>query len=294
MSTSDSAGVLSPSYQFNSCQALDDMPSPQEIKASPWHLRYERAAKRYAGIEFSSNLIDALADGFLEWACMLPQTETDRHGRHKRVNSWGLGPELQKLRTIEAALDLNSEARLCSHVSAMAKDLHRTAVFLDECYPRLTEDEAAAERRLVLACRLSAQTLSDLLRQLKKPLFGMSERVFERACMPQSPSKSPKSQAKTTAPVAASKKRAARAANIEALKRELIAHVKAARDHAYAAIDLNREPNLLPRPLKTELARLVGITAPAVSRCFKDPDAHELRLLWEVAGDLEAILKYGR
>ena len=71
-------------------------------------------------------------------------------------------------------------------------------------------------------------------------------------------------------------------------------HVKAARDHAYAAIDLNREPNLLPRPLKTELGKLVGISAPAVSRCFNDPDAHELRLLWKVAGDLEAILKYGR
>jgi hypothetical protein len=112
--------------------------------------------------------------------------------------------------------------------------------------------------------------------------------------MPPPSRKSPKSQAKTNAPVVAGKKRAARAANIEALKREIITHFKAARDHAYAAIDLNREPNLLPRPLKTELGKLVGISAPAVSRCFNDPDAHELRLLWKVAGDLEAILKYGR
>ena len=294
MNTSDSAGVVCPSDQFPPSQALENIPSPQEIKASPWHLRYEQAARRYAEIEFSPELIDALADGFLEWACMLPQTEIDRYGRHKRVNSWGLGPELQQLRAIEAALDLNNEARLCGHVSAMAKDLYTTARFLDECYPRLTEDEAAAERRLVLTCRLTAQTLADLLRQLKKPLFRMPEQTLERTDLQPSSPKSCKSQLKTKPPIGAIRKRAARAANIEAMKRELIAHIKAARDHAYAAIDLNREPNLLPRPLKTELGKLVGITAPAVSRCFKDPTAHELRLLWEVAGDLEAILKYGR
>jgi len=90
------------------------------------------------------------------------------------------------------------------------------------------------------------------------------------------------------------KKRAERAANMEALKKELIEHIKAARDHAQTAVDFGREPELLPRPSRRELAERIGITESAASRCFRDPAATELKLLWETAGDLEAVMKFVR
>lgn len=90
------------------------------------------------------------------------------------------------------------------------------------------------------------------------------------------------------------KKRADRAANMEAIKKELIEHIKAARDHAQAAVDFGREPELLPRPSRRELAERIGITESAASRCFSDPAATELNLLWETADDLDAVLKFVR
>ena len=91
-----------------------------------------------------------------------------------------------------------------------------------------------------------------------------------------------------------SRKRADRAANIEALKKELIAHIQAARDHAQAAVDFGREPELLPRPSQRELAERIGITESAASRCFHDPAATELNLLWKTAEDLDSVLRFVR
>ena len=90
------------------------------------------------------------------------------------------------------------------------------------------------------------------------------------------------------------RKRADRAANIEALKKELIDHIRAARDHAQSAVDFGREAELLPRPSRRELAERVGITESAASRCFSDPAATELNLLWTTADDLKAVLKFVR
>lgn len=90
------------------------------------------------------------------------------------------------------------------------------------------------------------------------------------------------------------KKRADRAANVEALKKELIEHIRAARDHAQAAVDFGREPELLPRPSRRELAERIGITESAASRCFSDPAATELNLLWETAEDLDSVMKFVR
>ncbi|MEX0718028.1 MAG: hypothetical protein WD066_15650 [Planctomycetaceae bacterium] len=90
------------------------------------------------------------------------------------------------------------------------------------------------------------------------------------------------------------RKRATRAGAIEALRKELIEHIHAARDHARAAMDCGRTAELLPQPSQSDLARRVGITRSAASRCFLDRNARELNLLWETAGDLDAILQFSR
>lgn len=88
------------------------------------------------------------------------------------------------------------------------------------------------------------------------------------------------------------RKRGERAAKIEALKKELIQHLLAARDHARATADRSGTPKLLPRPAQKQLARLAGLTESDVSRCLADPEARELRLLWETAADLDRILSW--
>ena len=86
------------------------------------------------------------------------------------------------------------------------------------------------------------------------------------------------------------RKRAERAVKIEKLRDELIAHIKSARDHACSFDDAGKEPELLPRPQKKELAKRAGVKLHDVSRCFNDEAA--LRRLWEIAGDLEATMSF--
>lgn len=88
------------------------------------------------------------------------------------------------------------------------------------------------------------------------------------------------------------KKRANRATAIEAVKNELVEHIRSARHHARAAADQGKGPELLPRPLKKDLARLLGLKAHTVTRCFQDRP--ELRVLWEAADDLDQVMKLGR
>jgi hypothetical protein len=88
------------------------------------------------------------------------------------------------------------------------------------------------------------------------------------------------------------RKRATRAAKIEALRKEMIDHLRAAHDHARATRDQTGTPRLLPRPTQKDLAKRVDISEYDVSRCLKDPAAHELRLLWEVALDLGQIMTW--
>jgi hypothetical protein len=89
-------------------------------------------------------------------------------------------------------------------------------------------------------------------------------------------------------------RRSQRALNIERLEKELIEHIKAARDYAWAAVSEGRHPTLLARPLKRQLAKLTGLEPWTVSRCFDDPQAKQLRLLWDVAADLEQIMRFTR
>jgi len=90
------------------------------------------------------------------------------------------------------------------------------------------------------------------------------------------------------------RKRAERATNIEALTNEMRHHIRDARDHAQSAVDHGKTLELLPRPSRRELGERVGLTETGVSRCFNDPAAKELNLLWQIADDLDAVLKYVR
>lgn len=88
--------------------------------------------------------------------------------------------------------------------------------------------------------------------------------------------------------------RGMRTANIEKLEKELEKHLLAARDHAHSLRDRGREPALLPRPSQKELARRTGLSKSDVSRCINDKRATVLKILWETAESLEAVMKYKR
>ncbi|MFV0443615.1 MAG: hypothetical protein ACK5Q5_08590 [Planctomycetaceae bacterium] len=91
----------------------------------------------------------------------------------------------------------------------------------------------------------------------------------------------------------ASSRRQSRAGDIEALTAELKLHLKAARDHAFHTRDTQGVPLLLPRPTQKELARRLGITESRISRSLNDPEATQLKLLWNLADDLDQILRHG-
>ena len=79
---------------------------------------------------------------------------------------------------------------------------------------------------------------------------------------------------------------------MERLTKELQRHLLAARDHAKDCRVRTGTPRLLPRPTQAQLARQTGLTESAVSRCLKDPEAAVLRVLWETAGDLDAVVSW--
>lgn len=92
-------------------------------------------------------------------------------------------------------------------------------------------------------------------------------------------------------PTKSRKKRGTRTAKIEQLRDELKRHLASAADHAIATAEGEGYAALLPRPTKSELAKLAGVSKYDVTRCFADPTASELRLLWDTADNLEAVLR---
>lgn len=88
------------------------------------------------------------------------------------------------------------------------------------------------------------------------------------------------------------KRRSSRLADIEALKRELIQHIRDARDLAVNTYRLPGGPKLLPRPSKEELGQRAGVKPHGVSRCFSDPAGTELQWLWDMADDVNRVLDY--
>ena len=58
--------------------------------------------------------------------------------------------------------------------------------------------------------------------------------------------------------------------------------------------DLTGSPKLLPRPSKEELGQTSQVSPSSVTRCFQDEQGEKLRLMWELAADLDRILDTGR
>jgi hypothetical protein len=85
-------------------------------------------------------------------------------------------------------------------------------------------------------------------------------------------------------------KRASRVAMIEKLCDELKSHIRAAKNHAHERASRSGEPELLPRPSKVQLGKQTGLRPDEVTRCFQDKTAHQLRLLWDMADDLDQIM----
>jgi hypothetical protein len=86
------------------------------------------------------------------------------------------------------------------------------------------------------------------------------------------------------------RKRASRTALIELLRREIEEHLRSARDYARATQDRTGTPLLLPRPSMEHLARRFRVHKSTISRCLRDKGAATLRMLWDVAADLDRIL----
>lgn len=101
-------------------------------------------------------------------------------------------------------------------------------------------------------------------------------------------------QSKTRHTTPAPLRRQTRAADIEALVGELREHLRAARDYAFHTLESTGVAELLPRPSQKELAQRLDITESRVSRSINDQDAQQLKLLWELADDVDGIMRYGR
>ncbi len=84
------------------------------------------------------------------------------------------------------------------------------------------------------------------------------------------------------------KKRATRAAAIDAIKRALREHLRSARDHAYSSSDAA----LLPRPTLQQLADQLKVHISSVSRAINDPSDREIAILWDAANDIEKVMKF--
>jgi len=138
------------------------------------------------------------------------------------------------------------------------------------------------------ACSLPQGVVSGSLRDLTEwsdqALRWDAERLEELLHVPAAESHSPKKPAST--------RRQSRAADIEALVAELRQHLRSARDHAFHTRESRGVPTLLPRPTQKDLARRLGITESRVSRSLNDERAIELRLLWNLADDLDQVLRF--
>lgn len=86
--------------------------------------------------------------------------------------------------------------------------------------------------------------------------------------------------------------RARKAANIEKLEKAMESHLLSARDHAHSLVQRGKAPELLPRPEQKMLAKQIGLSESAVSRCLNDKRAKVLKILWDTANNLEFVMKY--
>jgi len=265
---------------------------------SVWHTRYEEAALTYQEVgPFSPELFDALAEGFRQWAAIVPQIEVDRNGRHKYVNSWGLGAELHSLDMVRLQLVLDGETMLAKELKFLTGNLYDTAIELDLVYPKTMVEKEKAERRLTLTARNQAEVLANFLVCLKEHMFRARDVRCSTPPVQTATGERPGCAAcgkDNSNPGRPLRKRANRTANIEAIKRELIEHIKSARDHAHTLAQTGRQPELLPLPSKAELGRRVKLARHTVFNCFRDKQARELEVLYRIAGNLDEVMRFGR
>lgn len=250
-----------------------------------WHKRFIQYCDQYDR-QWSSPAehVQLVAGGLRAWAGMVPQKQTGPCGEHQPVNSWGLAPELLQLQIIITYMALSGNESMAVRIEKLGQELQAVAAALDECYPLLSKSDKAAETRLSRFARQQARSLAGLLLRLRKQLGSTNNWQRQAGEL-----KGPQGGKPSLPPPRG--KRAGRAMKIEKLKAEVIEHIKAAADHARAAMAAGRRPRLLPRPSKAELGRRLKLNRWDVSRCFSDPPAHELRVLWDMAGDLDSILK---
>jgi predicted RNA-binding Zn-ribbon protein involved in translation (DUF1610 family) len=88
------------------------------------------------------------------------------------------------------------------------------------------------------------------------------------------------------------KKRATRAAAIDAIKQALREHLRAARDHAYSSRDGKEGATLLPRPTLQQLADQLKVHISSVSRAINDSSDKEIAILWDAANDIEKVKRF--
>ncbi len=87
------------------------------------------------------------------------------------------------------------------------------------------------------------------------------------------------------------RKRTERAVKIEAIRRELLEHIRASHRHANDLYESGQSAELLPRPSKSELALRAGVQSYDITRCFNDDP--QIRKLWEIAANLDDVLNFG-
>lgn len=88
------------------------------------------------------------------------------------------------------------------------------------------------------------------------------------------------------------KKRGDRLASAERIRNELIAHLRAANEHAYSLRELTGTPVLMKPPTQKMLASMTGLSNSTVSRCLGDNGIPELQFYWETAHDLDRIMTF--
>jgi len=255
----------------------------EQTSVISWDDRFHQAIDRYAHIKGTQPaLIPALIEGFREWAELLPYSFQDENGCYLPVHTWGLGAEYTEIYAMVDWLIVKDRHDLADSLRKKFEALYRTARGLDENSPKLIPQDHATEKRLVRICHRQTDQLISFLEELLKVAFKYARKKPRKLKTAVPPEK----------PVVSHRKRSQRTATIELLQKALIEHIKSARDYAWASIDAGKGPKLLTPPLKKELARQAKVSPASVSRCFSDPSAHQLRLLWETAGDLEQILRF--
>ncbi len=248
-----------------------------------WDDRLHRALDRYAEVKGAQPaLIPALIEGLRQWADHLPYSFQDDSGVYLPVNKWGLGAECTEIYALVDWLTLENRPDLADALRKKFETLYKTTKALDDNFPKVMPQDERTEKRLVRICQRQIDQLINFLEQLFKVAFKYANRK------PRKTRTAPPAEK----PVISHRKRSQRASDIEVLEKALIEHTKAARDYAWAAIDAQKGPMLLPRPLKKDLGKQTNVKPWSLSRCFSDPGAHQLRLLWEIAGDLDQILRF--